>query len=120
MSDSIDLFEPEGFIVRDLRRPHVTIRPRKARRINRKAIAIYRNSDERVATESVEDTVVIESRRLDNNVDPSHRLSMRLDDRKGPSPVSTRLREGLPRDNKSFPSLRETNNPRNLRKEHKH
>ena len=29
MSDSIDLFEPEGFIPNDLRPPNVTFKPRK-------------------------------------------------------------------------------------------
>ena len=54
MSDSIELFEPEGFIPSDLRPPNVTFKPRKARRINKKAVVIYQSSKKRVATESVE------------------------------------------------------------------
>ena len=38
MSESIDLFEPEGFIPNVLRPPNVTFKPRKARRINKTAI----------------------------------------------------------------------------------
>ena len=45
--------------------------------------------------------------RLSNDFNPSHRLSMRLDDRKGPSRVSSRLNDGLPTNIKSFPSLKE-------------
>ena len=54
MSDSLELFEPEGFIPSDLRPPNITFKPRKARRINKKAVAIYHNANKRVATESVE------------------------------------------------------------------
>ena len=53
MSDSIELFEPEGFIPNDMRPPNVTFKPRKARKINKKAVPIYKNSNKRVATESV-------------------------------------------------------------------
>ena len=45
--------------------------------------------------------------RLGNDFDPSHRLSMRLDDGQGPSRVLSRLNDGLPKDKKSFPSLKE-------------
>ena len=54
MSDSVELFEPEGFIPNDLRPPNVTFKPRKARRKNKKGVATYQSSNERVATESVE------------------------------------------------------------------
>ena len=54
MSDSIELFGPEGFIPNDLRPPNGTFKPIKARRLNKKAVAIYQSSNERVATESVE------------------------------------------------------------------
>ena len=45
--------------------------------------------------------------RLGNDFNPSHRLSMRLDDGKGPSRVSSRLDDGLPTDKHSFPNLKE-------------
>ena len=45
--------------------------------------------------------------RLGNDFNPSHRLSMRLDDGQGPSRVLSRLNDGLPKDKKSFPSLKE-------------
>ena len=107
MSDSIELFEPEGFIPSDLRPPNVTFKPRKARRINKKAVAFYQNANKRVATESMENISAKKSMRLGNDPKPSHRLSMRLDDGQGPSRVSSRLNDGLPKDKKSFPSLKE-------------
>ena len=107
MSDSIELFEPEGFIPNDLRPPNVTFKPRKARRINKKAVAIYQSSNKRVATESVENVSAKKSMRLGNDPKPSHRLSMRLDDGQGPSRVLSRLNDGLPKDKKSFPRLKE-------------
>ena len=54
MSDSLELFEPEGFIPSDLKPPNITFKPRKARRINKKAVAIYQNANKRVATEPIE------------------------------------------------------------------
>ena len=107
MSDSIELFEHEGFIPSDLRPPNVTFKPRRARRINKRAVAIYQNANKRVATESIENLSAKKSMRLGNNRKPSHRLSMRLDDGQGPSRVSSRLNDGLPKDKKSFPSLKE-------------
>ena len=107
MSDSIELFEPEGFIPNDLRPPNVTFKPRKARRINKKAVAIYQNANKRVATEPIENISAKKSMRLGNDPKPSHRLSMRLDDGQGPSRVSSRLNDALPKDKKSFPSLKE-------------
>ena len=107
MSDSIELFEPEGFIPNDLRPPNVTFKPRKARRINKKAVAIYQSSNKRVATESVENVSAKKSMRLGNDPKPSHLLSMRLDDGQGPSPVLSSLNGGLPKDKKSFPSHKE-------------
>ena len=107
MSDSIELFEPEGFIPSDLRPPNVTFKPRKARRINKKAVSIYQNANKRVATESIENICAKKSMRLGNDPKPSHRLSMRLDVGQGPSRVSSRLNHGLPKDKKSFPSLKE-------------
>ena len=107
MSDSIELFEPEGFIPSDLRHPNTTFKPRKARRINKKAVAIYQSSNKRVVTESVENVSAKKSMRLGNDFNPSHRLSMRLDDGQGPSRVLSRLNDGLPKDKKSFPSLKE-------------
>ena len=107
MSDSIELFEPERFIPSDLRPPNVTFKPRKARRINKKAVAIYQSSNKRVATEPVENVSAKKSMRLGNDSKPSHRLSMRLDDGQGPSRVPSRLNDGLPKDKKSFPRLKE-------------
>ena len=107
MSDSIELFEPEGFIPSNLRPPNVTFKPRKAKRIIKKAVAIYQSSNKRVATESVENVSAKKSMRLGNDPKPSHRLSMRLDDGQGPSRVLSRLKDGLPKDKKSFPSLKD-------------
>ena len=107
MSDSIDIFEPEGFIPIDLRPPNVTLKPRKTRRINKKAVAIYQNCNKRFAAESVENVSAKKSMRLENDFNPSHRLSMRLDDGQGPSRVLSHLNGGLPKDKKFFPSLKE-------------
>ena len=107
MSDSIELLEPEGFIPSHWRPPNVTFKPRKARRINKKAVAIHQSSNKRVATESVENVSAKKSMRLGNDFNPSHRLSMRLDDGQGPSRVFSCLNDGLPKDKKSFPSLKE-------------
>ena len=106
MSDSIELFEPEGFIPNDLRPTNVTFKPRKARRINKKVVAIYQSSNKRSATESVENVSAKKSMRLGNDFNPSHRLSMRLDDGQGPSRVLSCLNDGLLKDKKSFPILK--------------
>ena len=90
----------------DLRPPNVTFRPRKARRIHKKAVAIYQSSNKRVATESVENVSAKMSMKLGNDFNPSHRLSMRLDDGQGPSRIPSRLNDNLPKDKKSFPSLK--------------
>ena len=45
MSDSIELFEPEGFIPNDLTPPNVTFKARKARRINKKAVTVYQSAE---------------------------------------------------------------------------
>ena len=103
MSDSIELFEPEGFIPSDLSPPNITFKPRKARRINKN----ISKSNKRVASESVENLSAKKSMRLGNDFKPSHRLLMRLDDGQGPSRVLSRLNDGLPKDKKSFPSLKE-------------
>ena len=89
MSDSIELFEAVGFISSDLRPANVTFKPKKARRINKKAFAIYQSSNKRFATESVEYVSAKKSMKLGNDFNPSHRLSMRLDDEQGPSRVSS-------------------------------
>ena len=107
MSDSIELFEPEGFIPSDLRPPNVTFKPRKARRINKKAVSFYQSANKRVATESIENISTKKSMRLGNDPKPSHRLSMGLDDGQGPSRVLSRLNDGLPKDKNSLPSLKE-------------
>ena len=45
--------------------------------------------------------------RLSTDIGPSHRLSKRPDDGKGPSRVFSLLNEVLPRIKKSFPTLKE-------------
>ena len=45
--------------------------------------------------------------RRSNQFNPSHRLSMRRDDGKGPSRVFSRLDDGLPTDKQSFPIFKE-------------
>ena len=90
-----------------MRLHNITFKPRKARRVNNKAVAVYQNANERFAIESVENLSANKSMRLSNDFNPSHRLSMRLDDGKGPSRVSSRLNDRLPTNKKSFPSLRE-------------
>ena len=54
MSDSIDLFEPEGFIPNDLRPHIITLKSTKTTRSNKKAIYVYQNANKRVATEPVD------------------------------------------------------------------
>ena len=93
--DSIDLFEPEDFISNDLRPPNMTFRPRRARRKNKKAVAVYQNANKLVATESVDNISAKKSMRIANEFNPSYRLSMRRDDQKGRSGVSSRLNDDL-------------------------
>ena len=107
MCDSIDLFEPEGFIANDLRLPNITFKPKKARRINKKAASVYQKANKRVATESVDHIRAKQSLRLSKEFSPSHRLSMRLDHGKEPSCVSSRFDDGLLTDKQSFPTLKE-------------
>ena len=45
--------------------------------------------------------------RLSSEFNPSHRLSMRLDDGQGPSRVYSRVDDGLTTDKKTFPNLKE-------------
>ena len=89
MSDAIDLFEPEGFIPSDLRPPHITFKPRKTKRINEKTVSAYQHAHKRVATESVEHINAKKSKRLGKDFNPSHRLSMRLEDGQGASRASS-------------------------------
>ena len=88
-SDLIDLFELEGFIPNELRPPNITFKPRRAKRNNKKAVAVYQNVFKRVATESVDNMSAKKFIRHSNEFNTSHRLSMRLDDGKGPSRVSS-------------------------------
>ena len=81
MSDSIDLFETEGFIPNDLRPPNIPFKPKKARHNNKKADSVCQNANKRVASELVDHIRAEKSMRLSNELNPSHRLSMRLDDR---------------------------------------
>ena len=89
MSDSGDLLEPDGFIPKGLRPPNISHKPRKAKRINRRAVSVYQNANKRVATESGDHISAKKSPGLSNGINPSHRLSMRLDDGEGPSRVSS-------------------------------
>ena len=107
MSDSIELFEPEGLIPNDLRPPNFTFRPRRARRNNKRAVAVYQNANKHVATESIDNVSTKKSMRLSIEFNSSHRFLMRLDDGKGPSPVSSRLDDVLPTDKQSFHTLKE-------------
>ena len=107
MSDSNDLFEPEGFIPNDLRPTNITFKPRKARRYNKKAVSVYQNAKKLVATESVDHKSAEKSMRFSSEFNPSHRLSLKLDDGQGPSRVSSGLNDGLPTDKQSFPNLKE-------------
>ena len=107
MSESIELLEPEGFVPNKLRPANVTFKSRKARRINKKTLEIYRNAHKRTVAGSVENIVTDKSRRLCNDFNISLRSSMRLNDGQGPSRVSSRSNEGLSKDKKSFPSLQE-------------
>ena len=88
MSESIELFEPEGFIPNDLRPLNVTCKSRKGRRNNKKEVAVYQSAHKRFATESAENVSANMSMRFSNEFKPSPRLSMRLDDGKGPSCLS--------------------------------
>ena len=106
MSDSIELFELEGFIPDDLRPPNVTFKPKKARRFNKKAVAVYQSANKRFAIESVENVSANKSMRLSSKLNHSHPLSMTLDDEKGPSRVSSRSNDGLPTKNCSPVSKR--------------
>ena len=56
MSDSIDSFEPEGFIPNDLRPSYVTFKCRKAGQIQ-KAGEIYKNVHKRTPAGSVESVI---------------------------------------------------------------
>ena len=68
---------------------------------------MYQSSNKRFATESVENVSAKKSMRLGNDFNPSHRLSMSLDDGQGLSRVSPRLDDGLPTEKQSFPNLKE-------------
>ena len=71
------------------------------------AVAVYQNADKRVATEFVDSLSVEKSMRFSMEFSPSRRLSMRRDDGKGPSRVSSRLDNRLVTDKQSFPNLKE-------------
>ena len=107
MTDSVDLFESEGFIPNDLRPPYFTFRHREARRFFEKAFTAYQNANKRVATESLNNISAKKSMRLSNEFNPSHHLSFRLDDGKRPSRVSSRLDDVLSTNKQSFPNLKE-------------
>ena len=95
IAGSIELFQPEAFTRNDLRRPNVSFKPRTARRNNKKAVAVYQSANKHFASESVENVRANKSMRLSIDFKHSHYLSLRLDDRKGSSRVSTRLNDVL-------------------------
>ena len=98
---------PKFFFSIDLRTPNVTFKPRKTGRLNEKAVAVYQNADKGFATESEEKVSANKSMRFSNDTDPSHRLSMRLDNRKGYSCVSSRSNGGHSYNKKVLPSPKE-------------
>ena len=106
MSDSIELFKTQGFIPNDLRPSDITFRPRRARRINRKAVSVYQNANKRITTDSVDSISAKKSMRISKESNPSRRLSMRVDVGKEPSRVSSRLDDGLPTEKQSFLNLK--------------
>ena len=58
-----------------MRPPNVTLKFRKARRNNKKAVSVYQSANKRFATQSVETVSANKSIRLSNDFNPSHRLS---------------------------------------------
>ena len=97
-SDSIDLFEPEGFIPSNMKPPNVTFKSRKAHQKNKTAVEIYKNAHKWTAAGSLQNAVTNNSMTLTNNFNLFDRLSMGLDDGKGPWRVSSRLDDELPKD----------------------
>ena len=110
MSDAIDLFEPEGFIPDDLRPSNVTFRSRKTKRVKPCFQKHHNQANKRLASTDPEPNWPRKATKFENNVnfDPN-RLSKRLGDGKikGPSCVSMRLDDGLPKEKNWFPSLKE-------------
>ena len=74
--------------------------------MNQKTVEVFRNAHKRTVAGSVENVVTKKSMRLSNDFKPFHRLSRRLHVRQRSSRVSSRLDDGLPKDKKSFPSLK--------------
>ena len=81
--------------------------PGKPDKLTKKTVEIYNNAQKRTAVDSVENVVTNRSMRRSNNFNPSHRLSERSDVEIEFSRVSSRLNESLPKDEKSFFSLKE-------------
>ena len=96
-----------------MRHPDDTFEPEKPDEVTKKTVEIHKNAQKGSAG-SVENLVANKSMRLSNDFNPSHLLSRRLDDGKGPSCGSSRSNDGLPKDEKSLPSLREIGNPKRL------
>ena len=48
MSDSTDFFKYEGFFPNYLRPPNVTFKPRKARGVKKKAVAVHQSANKRL------------------------------------------------------------------------
>ena len=110
MSDAIDLFEPEGFIPNDLRPPNVNFRSRKTKRVKPCFPKPFRQANKRIASEAPEPNWPKKTSKLENDMNlDTNRLSKRLGDGKvkGPSCVSMRLDDGLPKEKNWFPSLKE-------------
>ena len=83
------------------------LNPEKPDEDTKGAVEIYENAHKRTAARSVENVVTNKSMRPSNDFNLTYRLSMRLDDGRGPSLVSSRLNDGLPKKN-SFPSLKDS------------
>ena len=90
-----------------MRPPNVVVKLREVRTFNKKVVAVYQSSKKSFATETKENVRANKSMRFCNAFNPSHCLSMRLDDGEGPSRASLRSIDGLAKNRESFPSLKE-------------
>ena len=85
----------------------LSFKPRKAKRINKKAVAVFQTTIKNFSTESVESLSANKSIRLSNHYNFSQRLSMRQGVGKRPSRLSALSADGLSTNKKSCPSLKE-------------
>ena len=81
----------------------VTFQPKKARRINKKAVAANQSVNKRFATESVDKVIANQSMRLSEDFHAFHCLSMRLDGGKRRPCVYSGLHGGLTLNKKNVP-----------------